>query len=515
MKLKNKLIPILTAGVVGVSPLITLSSCGDNGKTNGNIMEEYTPTIKQRTRANSYFDEPEDALNAYFDAVENKPAIFEQDLLYTLSRGLPQYISYISEYCEIKDQNYNIAISNIEITNTDSKKTISFDITLDVLYDFTGTKPEELLWYDLFAIKWDTQLVANVVFDFDTSDFNKENLEGQRSKMTTYAGATQFGISELNSTIQLKSEKGSYVDLNGIKHKVNDETGESKASHFIVPSETYWKDDKQKYNEIISEINDLLITHPGLQVFVLMLKYYMFNNVHEYYQVPNTIDFGSYYMGNTTLNRLYEYTNIDSSADALCGFNYCLDSINNYENLLKEEGAVDVETKTFTLPKTSPGGKTFSEITQNAFNGDITTYTNVGIPYEIKNLVIPNNYKFIQAKAFGANTQLEKIKFNHTGNTYPQLYENSFYKMSNVTTLDFSQYNTDDLSSVLCENAMKNIHLGNSIPTDLKEGQIIVPSGVLTDETAKAKWVNFVNKLGLKVWESGTQEAGWELVEVQ
>ncbi|MCQ3915648.1 MAG: hypothetical protein MJ195_02810 [Mycoplasmoidaceae bacterium] len=145
MKKTKLLIPFLaTAAIAGtIAPLV---SCNDKTPETkkGNLMTEYKPTHKRYVQLDEdQFSEPSDVVNTYLSEVSTDPEIFAQDLIYTMSRGLPQYVAYVSDFCEISGQDYNVEIPLDKIVVDGS--TITSQIKLTMFYDYSETKPEELL----------------------------------------------------------------------------------------------------------------------------------------------------------------------------------------------------------------------------------------------------------------------------------------------------------------------------------------------------------------------------------
>ena len=272
---KNKILIALTTIAGGATsaiiPLSTLVGCGAK---KGNLMTEYTPSIKQKEAI--LLDDPSDVLNRYLEAVQDNKEIFAQDLRYTLSRGMPQYFSYISEFCEITDHNFNMTVNSIDVDT--ENKIITTDLTFKILFDYSKTKKEEMVWYDMNVYKWDTTTRCKLTLDFDTTKSAGFDPAAQpyaaKRQMTTYAGATQFGISERNSTIQLISERGSWIDLDHKKHKIDNKEA-SPVYHFMLPQEDYWTSigKKETYEQNLAEVWDVWFDQVGLQTIVLILKY--------------------------------------------------------------------------------------------------------------------------------------------------------------------------------------------------------------------------------------------------
>lgn len=518
---KIKLLTPLAIGLATVgslTPLFALSSCGRNK----NLMKEYTPTIDPLDRQS--FKDVDTCVKKYLEIVNGNKKVFVQDLIYTISRGMPQYISYISEYCEIADHNFGINVDQKSIKVDINKKTITFDATFDVMFDYTGTQPHEMEWYDMHAYRWDTKTKVRFVFDFDTNGFDNIDIDsnhgnGQRRRMTTLAGATQFGVSEINSTVQLLSEKGHYIDLNKKRHDINTTSPEAKQYHFMLPDRGYWKTQdstEQKYNELYSEVYDLWFNHPSLQVIVLLFKYYMPNNTYQCVNVPNVFDFGSYHMKNATLDDTFSYKKIGSDTTVtLFGFNSSLDCINNIKNLKKESKTVyDPDKKEFKIPGNFKvdGVETRAEaIAPNAFNSRISNYSNFGIPEEVKSVIVTQNYKSIGMKAFAQNPYIESITIERTENAdFPIALSNSFYLLNNLKVIDLSSFDNDKISQSTTKfnGAFADVHLGNPVPQDLKEGTIYLPSSWTDHEN---DWKTFLNNAGLDIYDPSSSTPGWEL----
>lgn len=503
MKKIKFLLPLAaTLGTIGsISPLFVLTSCGKNS----NLMKEYTPTIKQHDRQS--FNGSDDAVGEYLNVVSKNHEIFEQDLRYTISRGLPQYISYISEYCEIKDNNFSmdVDLDSVKVVNNDTERTITFDATFTVLYDYSGTKYHEMKWYDMTAYRWDTKTKARFVLDFDTRGFENYPKSGNpsnayRKKMTTLAGATQFGVSEINSTVQLLSETGYCIDLDGNKKTINTTVPDQKPCHFMLPEEYYWASEPSRFQKIYSEVYDLWFNHPSLQVIVLLFKYYMPNNTYSAPGVPNTFDFGSYHMANISLKETYTLKSV-SNAITLYGFNSSLDCQNNFENL-KTSGNYVEKDHTFNIPG-ELNGLPVKTIESNAFNSGISNYSNFGIPEEVETAVIPKQVTHIGEYAFASNPYLKGIKFEKPTTT-PTVVKNSFYLLSGLTKIDFSSY-TSIPSAAFADGCFKNIHLGVIVPEGTQEGEVIVPASVGTIN----EWKLFLANCGLDIYDKASGQSGW------
>lgn len=502
---------VLTATAGTIVPVVSVTSCS---KSLTNLMKEYTPSIAQ-LKAKS-FASPDKVLEAYLDAVKENKDIFKQDLLYTLSRGLPQYLAYMSEHCEIKNFDASVDISDISVDK--DSKTITCDVTFKLKYDFTGTKIEELEWYDISAIKANTKQKIRLYLDFNTySNAFKFSPYAQRRQMTTFAGATQFGISEINSRLKLISEKGSYTDLNGKSHSV-DLSEEENTHHFILPNLEYWEtygggvtEYWKRYNEVAS----LWTSNITAQILVLILKYYMSYDAWSDIVAPSTLRLGSYYMANATLNNLYNTT---PSGDTISidSFNLSLDSIHNAQNLKNSGQLVD---GVYSIPN-KIDDKNVSTIRTNAFNGDASTYTNLGLPDAVKEIKIiggvatgaGNSFK-VQNGAFKKNYWLKKITFiKPTGtitqaNNYPEVGSDAFVSMHAVDTIDFSDY--DPSAATLLKSAdnfvgaFSLIHSGTPVPADGKWGTIRIPASA-----SQSDWKTFLENAGLHIKETD-DDIGW------
>lgn len=514
MKKIKILTPIFTLATAAsvVTPLVTLTGCSKSNKSN--LMKEYTPTIKQLDRKS--FASPIACVDKYLEIIASNPKIFAQDFQYTLSRGLPQYISYVSEYCEIKDHNFGMDIDLDSVKVDKTLKTVTFDVTFYILFDYTGTKVEEMQHYDLSSFRWDSTTKVRFVLDFNTVGFDTISpINGQRRQMTTLAGATEFGISEKNSTVQLLSEKGSRLDLQRKKSTFETTTPEAKGHHFMIPNEQYWESIEQEetYVTNYSEMYSLWYDHPGIQLVILLFKYYMPHNEYSCAYVPNVFDFGAYHMANATLDKTFSYSDYEDDTYALNGFNSSLDSINNLKNLENESATIwKPDSGEITLPasfKVDGSVKSVSKITANSFDSKASDYTNFGFPSVVKSVVIPNSYKLIEDMAISNNQYIETLTFKHSGVSYPTTTGKTFYKLNNLKTIDFSIFSADptSLKNKFSLNAFSQVHLGNPEPEDGIEGTIILPDGW------KAKisdWYEVITQMGLPIYEKDIN-TGWKL----
>lgn len=504
MKKNKLLIGLLSTAAVASSltPIVTLTSCG----WSNNLMREYTPTIKPA--ADKTFDTQADAVDEYLRLCEENTEIFAQDLLYTLSRGMPQYNAYISEFCEISEASYGAKVSNISVNR--AKKQVSFDLTMKIVYDYSLTKREELEFYDLGFKKWNTTTVANFVFDFDTTKCNLDPY-AYRRQMTTYAGATQFGICEFNSTVQMLSQKGWAIDLDGKKVNFN-ETIPGRRCHFILPSYEYAQahGSLDNYAKCYAEAWDLWLNYWGIQALVLSFKYYMPSNfIGDSADNPRTLDFGSYHMQNANLSDFFTH-----EENILYGFNTSLDSIKNLQNLRSDEGKDywDEGSKTITLPDSNWGAQTCYTIAPYAFDAEASNYTNLGVPNNTKTIVIPSNYHTIQQYAFNSSTSVEKLVIGHEGSENLELGSNCFYQMLGLNEIDFSAFGAEQSGKITGPTQVKpfaGVHLGNIYPEGTSEGTIIVNKDC-TDAQLSA-WKSKLFNLGLKIWEDGISETGWKV----
>lgn len=543
MKTRKILLPLITTATLASSlPLVALTSCKDN-KTEklGNLMYEYTPTHKTFDKIS--LESPKKALETYLSEANKDPEIFIQDLRYTISRGMPQYISYVSEFCEITKNDFNMEIDkddvNVDVTN----KKVTFKATFHVYYDYSKTKKQEMIWYDMYYFIWNTYTTVEFVLDFDTFSDEGETpflayADGDyaRKQMTTYAGATQFGLSEVGTTIKLISENGYYVDIETPeKHTVN-VTEPSDPFHFMLPAQAYWTElgKLDTYYRNYEQVWNLWFNEPSLQCIALMLKYYMPSNTYITTSttevLPNTFDFGSYYMKDVTLNDTYAYTyqgEENQKTASLWGFNRSLDSINNYANIQREgQGYVD---GVLTMPITANDGTTrITTIRPYAFNGDLSNYTNLGIPEEVQELVVPLSYDEIYTKAFASNGGLSekydygftKLTFKKSSSTVPIFQENAFHQLFEVDTIDFSSFADPTAYKMIHPtgqgnkwlNAFKEIHLILPVEAEKAEGIVILPKGVVKGDSNWNQWISVLAEAGLPQYNAVSKTAGWEFV---
>lgn len=495
---------IVTASLVtAVTPLITLTSCGK-----GNLMKEYTPSIKPEDA--QWHDTQTKVVDHYLQVCSSDKEIFKQDLMYTLSRGIPQYEAFVSEFCDVKQSNYNVKIDDINVDVTSRK--VSFIATIKISYDYGNTKTEELKWYQLKYKKLNSTTKARFVFDFDTSSFDKDDITGLTRQMTSYAGAVQLGISEFGSTAQLISEKGSGTDLNGKNVKIDiKEPGE--LLHFILPSEGYWERQAgglEKFHARTAECARLWENYWGVQSFILILKYYMpsKNDLPQGSLIPKSLDFGSYYLQNANLKDIYTIKDT-----TVYGFNLSLDSIKTLTNLKKDPtvSKYDINSKQLTLPETEP----LHNIANHAFDSESTPYTNASLPDEIEKLVIPASYYNYGNYAFSSNVALKEIKFNLTGTPVGQgsyaFGSHAFHQLRGVKVVDFTSWDkmVEPTSfSVLDQKnpPFETIHLGNAAPTE-SEGTIYIPAGI----SEMSNWKSALTLLGFNL-KSDANPTGWEVI---
>lgn len=513
---KNKLLITLlsTAGITSaVTPLVTLTSCGNNEKL-GNLMTEYTPTIKPLAAQN--FATPMDAVKKYVSECKKNPEIFAQDLLYTLSRGMPQYNAYMSEFCEITKTDYDAQVSNITVDET--KLQIGFDLKMHVVFDYSKTKRTELEFYDLNYQAWDAVTVAHFNFDFNTTDFAQYDIRGQRRQMTSYAGATQFGISEFGSTTKMISQKGTGINLDGKKESLD--AGEGDECHFILPTYDWYLNHSPegitKYNEYYAQAWQLWLEYWGMQALVLTFKYYMpSNSCPASDDTPRSLDFGSYYMQNANVGKTFAIgkdQDIEGVTD-LYGFNLSLDSIKNLENLknsaLQEEESFTYKDEELTLP--NGGGVT--KIADGAFDGAFSNYTNIGLPSEVKKLVIPSNFLNIGERAFAETGGLESIRFERQGQNDPLVLANhAFSTLRDVRYIDFSDFGKENFGKITTTNPTQpEIKPFESITIGREAGlygTIKLPTISDSETTLIANWENKLAALGLPKYDKDTG-FGW------
>lgn len=511
MKNKKILIPILSIGALTsvVAPLSTLTSCG---KKLGNLMTEYTPTIAAPEYKEA-FATPHDVVVQYLKECYDNPEIFRQDLLYTLSRGMPQYNAYMSEFCEISDADYDATIDKIQVNKND--ETVSFELTMKIHFDYSKTKKYELEWYDLNYQIWDSVTTAKFVFDFKTTTFDAFDARGQRRQMTTYAGATQLGISEFRSTTQLIKQTGKGINLEGNEVDLGQSGGD--LCHFILPTYDYYEKEGQTetYYKNYTEAWKLWLDYWGIQAPVLSFKYYMpSNNVLASDDTPRALDFGSYHMQYARLKDLYTYgkstqtSYVDNPEKTIMGFNLSHDSSRNWTNIQSDIGW-DAANKALTLGNQSG---LITNVAPHAFDGVFSEYTNLGIPNEVEALVIPGSYSDFGDYAFTSSFGLKKLIFEQTGDNVVAFHDHSFDTLPNVEEIDFSKMGKTK-SGMLTQmggigaSAFADIHLGVETQVGVKEGDIIIPVGA-DEETWKAQ----LKTLGFKLVEeeqASGKPGGW------
>lgn len=511
MKIKKILIPTLTVAPLATAIMpLALTSCGT--QVLGNLMTEYTPNIGQHETISKQM--PSSVVDAYFDAIVDEPEIFAQDFIYTLSRGLPQYVSYVSEFCEISGQNYDIRVYDVVPNMNDL--TITFKADFYMYYDYSKTKVEELRWYDLGYKVWDATTTVEMTLDFDTTaaaGFNADvDTRIQRKQMTTYAGATQLGISERGSTIKVLKEKGYCIDLDDNRIEMT-QTTPSKADHFMIPSYNYWYSIGQTdtYTEHMNEVYDVWYQMPGAQIIILLLKYYLPSNALDLPNIPASMDFGSYHMANATLDDTYRSLVGPDGRNVLYGFNKSLDSIRNYEHIkdkLGDEGVLILPSDCITIGA-------------NAFDGNVVPYTNIGIPDGVKKVVIPNTYQEINQSAFALNPMVggfESLQLNpFAGSDWLSIKPYAFDQLLSLRQIDlnnfpanYAQLAYDAGEDDIWENAFASVHLGADFGGD--EGEIILPNDCSPSEVTA--WENFLIKAGFsKVYVPDEFEhEGWKLI---
>ncbi|MBQ0045651.1 MAG: hypothetical protein KBS35_02055 [Mycoplasma sp.] len=513
MKKTKLLTPVIFAGALTsiITPAALLTGCSCSSR--GNILTEYTPSITPLEETT--FDSPALAVKTYLEKINVDKEIFKQDLMYTLTRGFPEYEAYVSEHCEIKE--FNLNVSDINVISVDTNGIVTFDLVFDLKFDFTGTKKEELQWYDITAYKQDTKTKIRFKLDFNTARISPEYSAKQ---MTTFAGATQFGISEENSTIQLLSETGSRVDLNGKLISIDVKDGAELP--FILPNKQYWEislgKTEAEYWERYNTVSRVWYENISGQMLVLLIKYYMYDNLFNDSgkPLPNTLNFGSYYMQNANLKDLF-FTVESNNKIEICSFNKSLDSIRNAKNI-ENSTYFNKTDGTLNFPSMY-NQKPVSRIVEDAFNGGLSSYSNLGLPSNVKNLVIPGgdtvNKITIEQMAFAKNFTLQSIKFAAPTNDpttaagYQEIAPNAFTQLLALQTIDFSTYKTD--AATLLTDASNfsgcfaGVHIGATIPEDGIEGRFYYPNG-----GNPAEWQAFAEDLGLKVWKKAG-DIGWKL----
>ncbi|MCQ3908451.1 MAG: leucine-rich repeat domain-containing protein [Mycoplasmoidaceae bacterium] len=203
-----------------------------------------------------------------------------------------------------------------------------------------------------------------------------------------------------------------------------------------------------------------------MQALVLTFKYYMPSNVVEASDdTPRSLDFGSYHMQNVSLD-----TTFTTDANTLYGFNLSLDSIKNAKNLETYSGFVNSK---LTLP--SGGGVT--TIADNAFDGAISNYTNLGLPDNVITLDIPSTYLNIGESAFTSSDGLREIIFHRNPNYATNLGQHAFSELKSVSEIDFTDFNPGEsgkLAAADGDKPFETIHLGRTEPGS--DGLIYIPA---------------------------------------
>lgn len=512
LKLLIPMIPVTLAATI-----VPMSSCSYSKK--GNLMTEYTPTEKRHDQQS--YTKTEDVINEYLSRIKDRPQRFEQDLIYTFSRGLPQYAAYISDYCEVTDYDYNVDVElnpdDVDIEN----KTVTFTVTLDMYFDYSKTPASELLWYDMYDSVWDATTVVKFVFDFNTyTDAYTEQIAAtpdvQKCQMATLAGATEFGVSEVGSTLEVISQKGWSKDVYGKKKDQTTLVGSDGVKyHFMLPSKGYWDSrfvTQSEYLKRIQEAYEIWFKWPGAQPLVLLFKRYLPN--HELPvqgTAPNTFDFGSYYMYNSTLNDTFC---IGSDNKTVVSFNKSLDSTRNLANLEKNElFVVDEEGKgTFTLPAE------YEKIAPHAFDGNLSTYTNLGIPLAVDNVIIPNSYRSIGADAFAGNPQdvgLSYLKLSPSSEGTLEISPFAFDQLLSLRTVDLHEfdpsYAVDKTGAQAWTGAFSTVHSG--LLDQVVDGYIILPHGWKDNAVYEDAWRGFLENAGFGKIVDDPEPVGWVVVE--
>lgn len=527
MKNKTKLLfgSVISSSVIACSaPLISLSGCSDKGTVEtGNLMKEYTPeSPKLDITEISNWDYANDVINKYFSEIQKKSKYFVEDLLYTMSRGLATYNQLLEQKgIKINSNDFNATIDevNADIENYQ----LSFNITLKMQYDYSGNDAQKMKNMNLYFFKWNTTSKFKFIFDFDTASLISNTLNGKRRQVTFLDEIAQIGVSEVNSTMQLLSENGSSVDLDGIKHEINI-VSPQEACHFIKPQKDYWESlgHLETYTLHNTEIESL--QKSGHYVVAEIMDQYLGNDPYIAEKTANTMDLGSYHMGLGSMQSTFEYL---GDSYVCYGFNYSNDPDINYGKFTQPNNWwYNDEEATFTLPTTKVHPDVSSTVTvnilgANAFNGNISNKYDIALPIEVKKVTIPADYLEIQQYAIGFNenaeeqSQIETLYFERSStSTICTLGANAFYNLKNLKYIDLSSFKANDYQFLQScwKNAFKSVHINHE---DLQEGTIVLPSGL--NSTQIASWLeNINNYLGIHAYTSSSPEQyGWALYSAQ
>lgn len=508
------------------SPLISLASCKEKVvEQPGNLNKEYTPDLPQLEA--KWYEGNNDTASAVVDlfvgeAIANT-GNFKQDLLYTMSRGVTKYKQYLKDQgVKISWFNMNAVVSNIEpkMDEITGAVSIECDLTMRISYDFSKTKKNNMVAAGLNFYKWKTKSVFHMVFDFETSSFSKERIFAKRRQLTVFDGAAQIGISEINSTIQLLSEKGSSTNLSKKTKKIDiKEPGD--ILHFISPQQDYWnRQADDQYATRLAEIEKL--KSEGHYIVPLLIDYYFGQDVYPIEQTPNTMEFGSYHMANAVLKDTFEYGESDTTTNVLYGFNFSNNSTQNWAKLVNEDCyQVDGDVISFTLPTShTKSGVDYpiEGLADRAFDGTYSTYDNQGLPNDITNVVIPGSYQYIGSKAISfaeQTSQINTITLNRWTSSRPyNLSPNAFYQLPNLRTIDLSTLNVADCNSFTGDrswtNAFQSVHYGCEELEN--EGVIYLPSG-WEDPQYQNAWKTALIKMGITISDGVVGHKGWILSE--
>ncbi|MCQ3915650.1 MAG: leucine-rich repeat domain-containing protein [Mycoplasmoidaceae bacterium] len=197
----------------------------------------------------------------------------------------------------------------------------------------------------------------------------------------------------------------------------------------------------------------------GAQILVLLFKYYLPSNVLTGTTAPNTLDFGSYYMGDVNLTSDETFkTHEKDSKTTLYGFNPSLDSIRNLDNAVKSGSIVKDEIDQhiiFNVPEAN-------YLASHAFDGNVSAYTNIGVPLGVEEVVIPETYENIESYAFAGNPMtigLKTLKLNPSAiqNQYCKIHEYAFSELLSLNKIDLSAFPVTFAETVMTDDTLKTI----------------------------------------------------------
>lgn len=502
----------LTGLTATIAPLTCLTSCSKkSSNTSANLMEEFNPTI-EKLAAEEFAGclDSHDIVNKYLDEVESNQYVFRQDMLYTLSRGLTVYNQKLKDAgVSIKKQSFNALITNVIVNRNASGEEcgIFFDLEFKANYKYSADV-ETLKQLGIYFKQWNGTVKYNFYFDFSDKNFTGD-VNGLRRLLTAGTETAEIGISEVSSVIGVESVKGTCVNLEGSKVKIQQVSGDGP---FITPQQDYWS--PVEYQDRLSHID--LLKESGHYLIVDLLNNYLGTSSFAAGMTPNTINLGSYHMGNLSLESTFEFGPNDE--DTTCyGFSFANNAAKNLENLTESE---EYDNYVFTLPTKKMAGdveKEINKIGDHAFDATLSENNNFALPDEVLEIVIPSSYTKIGDKAFAfakPTSLITKLTFMPWTIKPYSIGYSAFYQMPNLQVIDFSYLNIDAYKYINnWNNAFEGVHEGYT--GEEQEGTIYLPEGWNDDAPTTLGWVNLANSLGIHCWYEMTPEderVGWHLV---